>query len=378
MKNKKKRIFFGLMLLVLMCSKTRAQNTPSPTASENKISTFIRTAQESKSISERTSALSALSNFNNPKVLSLCESLIRNPADLTKLTLKEFEEREPEIIKYQSELIRNLLVYEKIDVKNLEIISTAFREKNFLFFDPRLREIILGFLWKHGNSSLKDIFDSEIVENADDFKNEGNHWYLFEGTKKYGDQKTQAIIDSLILKSQGRSDFEQSQFLSHLKEASNRISNRLKQTQPHLPPKVYIERFICPFEYCGFGNWILADRTELYTNPESRKSIATLKKGEAVEAITGESHSIPQALPCVSKISNEQSGKTFYVLFPVGEGNWSFWFEKEVHDAANNNVDCKLPDPPIFKSNWWVKIKTKKGQNGWIKNPRKSYADFKS
>ena len=73
-----------------------------------------------------------------------------------------------------------------------------------------------------------------------------------------------------------------------------------------------------------------------------------------------------------------EHGDILYILHYAGEGFDLFWFKgKKYYDQiASDKPDPNPPSPELNvqvisrpEADWWVRVKNKKGQTGWIKNP---------
>ncbi len=62
------------------------------------------------------------------------------------------------------------------------------------------------------------------------------------------------------------------------------------------PPSVYISHGACPFECCTYREWWATAPVTLVDKPGGTQVIATLAKGEHVQARTGEVHVKPLRL----------------------------------------------------------------------------------
>ena len=58
------------------------------------------------------------------------------------------------------------------------------------------------------------------------------------------------------------------------------------------PSNPYIDRGTCPFECCTYRDWIANEGMVLVDRPDGKKIVARIEKGEKVQAMTGEIHSI--------------------------------------------------------------------------------------
>jgi hypothetical protein len=163
------------------------------------------------------------------------------------------------------------------------------------------------------------------------------------------------------------------------------------QDQPQMP---FIDQGACPFECCVYGKWKANEDVVAFIEPKDSAPIAfKIQKGEDVVAETGFVLTIE---PGVSKIlkpvrlgydyssnGSEQMlelkpGETLYTLHYLGEGLDLFWYKGKLYsdgvagrepDPTTPPPDLKIQTLSLSKYVWWIKIKTKTGKAGWIKDP---------
>jgi hypothetical protein len=128
------------------------------------------------------------------------------------------------------------------------------------------------------------------------------------------------------------------------------------------PPNPHIDKGACPFECCTYRDWIASGPITLMDQPGGKKLIARVHKGEKVQALTGEVHSIP--LRVVAQHDHPDAGvkrgDVIYILHPIGEGYWKVWHGGKLVEI--DNVSDKGPYPHYT---WWVKLQTVSGAVGW-------------
>lgn len=135
-----------------------------------------------------------------------------------------------------------------------------------------------------------------------------------------------------------------------------------RSTVDSAPPSPYIDKGACPFECCTYRNWAATQEITLVDNPNGKKIVARIHKGEKVQALTGEVHSIP--LRVVAELEHPDAkvnrGEVIYILHYIGEGYWKVWHNGQLVEIEN--FSDKGPYP---RSTWWVKVKTTSGIVGW-------------
>lgn len=147
-------------------------------------------------------------------------------------------------------------------------------------------------------------------------------------------------------------------------------------------PKIYIDKGACPFECCVYRNWTVKKDTPLFENPNGKRIIGKVKKGEIVKALTGEVHTKPQLFKVVFKYKEYRVGDELYILTYLGEGYNKVWFKGKIfnedlffiHNAAVEYTGCQNPSEKCWgklmdqkNSVWWIQIQLKNGKKGWTK-----------
>lgn len=137
--------------------------------------------------------------------------------------------------------------------------------------------------------------------------------------------------------------------------------------QSSVPPQLYISKGACPFECCTYQTWT-ANRPIAVMNHPRGRVVAQVRKGEKVQAITGEVETHPLRFEVKQRGLNFDKvtepvpvGSTIYLLHPVGEGFWLVWFNGKVIQMDPEYVG---PSPQY---QWWAKVKIKAGRIGWVR-----------
>lgn len=152
--------------------------------------------------------------------------------------------------------------------------------------------------------------------------------------------------------------------------------------QENIPPQKYIDKGACPFECCVYRDWTVERDTALFNKPESSTLVGKVKKGEKVQAITGEVYTTPQRLEVVFNHEKYKVGDVLYVLTYLGEGHNRIWFNGKIseedlwflHNAGVKYDGCQKPSNECWgrlsgkkDSAWWIEIQMKNGKKGWTK-----------
>jgi len=129
------------------------------------------------------------------------------------------------------------------------------------------------------------------------------------------------------------------------------------------PPNPFIDRGACPFECCLYRKWRATKPMVLVDHPNGNRTMARLRSGEWVTAITGETRSEPLAMAAPHDFPQAgiRAGDRIFVLHFKGEGVWAVWFRGRL-------VDVELYGLKIApKSEWWAKVRTARGVVGWVR-----------
>jgi len=128
------------------------------------------------------------------------------------------------------------------------------------------------------------------------------------------------------------------------------------------PPSPFVDAGACPFECCTYRQWTVRDRVELVDRPNGTRVVGTLRKGDAVQGLTGQVISTPVEAKAEQDIPATpiKSGDTFYILHYHGEGFWAVWLRGNILQ-----VEEPYLKPPWPKAEWWVQVKSGDGVTGW-------------
>lgn len=140
------------------------------------------------------------------------------------------------------------------------------------------------------------------------------------------------------------------------------------------PPQPFIDRGACPFECCTYRDWDVNESTVVRKEMNERSAVAfKLKKGERVVGLTGVVVTTRPGIATVLKAEkignlNLKKGDTVYVLTYLGEGFNKIWHKGRIVEADTFDTSkFRFSQQP--KAVWWVKVKNRRGQTGWSKQP---------
>jgi hypothetical protein len=150
------------------------------------------------------------------------------------------------------------------------------------------------------------------------------------------------------------------------------------------PPARYIDAGACPFECCTYRAWKTEVDTVAYARPDtSAKVVAVLKAGATVDAITGEVHTSPVRFIVRKPHGHLEPGDVLWVYTYLGEGHFKVWragrLEEEdlgfsphggsAGDRCENSEQCWGELETSLTFDWWVKVRTTDGVEGWSNQP---------
>jgi hypothetical protein len=165
--------------------------------------------------------------------------------------------------------------------------------------------------------------------------------------------------------------------------------------QPHTDQKPFIAPFTpmttppslprvdlnsCPFEGCHFGKWTTNSKVIVYSSWElQRKTIAKLRSGEQVTAITGVNLTLKPGKGIFRRNSilyGAKKGDVAYLYGNCGEGAADMWTHGRFIKCADPNFsskegygcqkNCEGEYVDLGKSEWWAQIRLKDGRTGWV------------
>jgi hypothetical protein len=151
------------------------------------------------------------------------------------------------------------------------------------------------------------------------------------------------------------------------------------------PPEPYVDRGVCPFECCTYTDWWATSQVRVFAAERDTSRVAfSLAPRERFTALTGNVHLTPVGIAVttdtITLSAGDQSrqvrlepGDTVYVLSPLGEGTFNFWYRGERYvgegfwtmmPLSRREAAGRLVREPA--SQWWAQVRNAAGQIGWI------------
>lgn len=141
----------------------------------------------------------------------------------------------------------------------------------------------------------------------------------------------------------------------------------------------------CPFECCQFGSWTTPVATPVYEAPDAGAGeLARLAPGDLIEAITGETHTLPGRFVFDFDHDGFARGDVVELNGYLGEGSF-----RARHAGRSIELDLGFSpygpqsmepcgDPSrcsghlerAMQMTWWVKIRMPDERIGWIRDPK--------
>lgn len=161
-----------------------------------------------------------------------------------------------------------------------------------------------------------------------------------------------------------------------------------------VPPAVYIDKGVCPFEGCTYRAWTAKADVRLFDGPGGAPTGAVVRKGEQVEALTGEVHVKPLKVTVRRGFTlgsrRIRPGDTYWLLTYLGEGYHRAWVDGEIVEVdsdfgwegqgtcSESNTCMSEPDGgregflrwTREGAVWWVKMQTEAGKVGWTREAK--------
>jgi hypothetical protein len=159
-------------------------------------------------------------------------------------------------------------------------------------------------------------------------------------------------------------------------------------TPSELPPNPYRSIGACPFECCTYREWTTRMPVQLVESIGSTKVIAEIPSGVKVQGVTGEVHLDAEPYVALENLGALKAGDVIFLLDNEGEGYVNYWFNGKLKPplgldeglAMYSYESClthtgpgacslrKLHPQKKFRNDWWVRVKTADGREGWALN----------
>lgn len=152
----------------------------------------------------------------------------------------------------------------------------------------------------------------------------------------------------------------------------------------------YIDKGACPGEGCRYGEqWVAAKTIHVFQVPQqAATTVATIEEGETVRTLTGEVHTVPGRFLVRRHQDGFAPGDEVLVYTYLGEGrfrvrhngalkvvdlNFGPWGSSNGTRCEKNEKRCWGTLQEDLRFDWWVRVRTASGLEGWVRGD----SDFK-
>lgn len=144
--------------------------------------------------------------------------------------------------------------------------------------------------------------------------------------------------------------------------------------RPFGPPMPFVDKGACPFECCTYRQWNVEKPTVIRVSmSDSSRVLYRLKAGEKVQGVTGIVITTKPGIVNVLKNTTLQNtrlrkGDQLFMLTNLGEGFSKIWYKGRIFEGDPYDSDT-FKTVRESEAVWWVKIKNRRGQIGWSRQP---------
>jgi pentatricopeptide repeat protein len=173
-----------------------------------------------------------------------------------------------------------------------------------------------------------------------------------------------------------------------IQQVLKRAEENLAGMGTDLPPKIYRSLGACPFECCTYRKWKTEKPVRVQESIQSPAIVAEVPAGADVTGVTGEVHVEPEPYAVLENNGVLKAGDVVFFLDYEGEGYVSYWYKGKIKpdlgldDGLTSYTDdeclpgrqkgaCslrKMRPGKKFLTEWWVKIRSSDGKEGWVLN----------
>jgi hypothetical protein len=154
-------------------------------------------------------------------------------------------------------------------------------------------------------------------------------------------------------------------------------------------PSSFIDKGVCPFECCQYGEWVSNTDVTLFESPDTSVTVvARLAEGDSVIGEYGEVWSVPTPFVFKTTVNGESGrwyakGDTVWAVSYQGEGRFKVWKDGTVYSedldfspsgrAGDGRCETCSHGSLLWdmQATWWVRIRTGDGRIGWSNHPER-------
>ncbi|WP_061941962.1 hypothetical protein [Collimonas pratensis] len=156
------------------------------------------------------------------------------------------------------------------------------------------------------------------------------------------------------------------------------LSNTLAVAQ-NTPPPNYESWGVCPFECCTYREWTADGEIAVHQDRNEKSAVVfQLRSGQPVDGVNGVVVAEKPGVIIVDRAIRDgyikgsdqpqlslSAGDVVYVVSPLGEGSYLFWYEGKIYQSGNNLAGMPGVDGRAAKMTWWKQVRNKSGKSGW-------------
>jgi hypothetical protein len=145
------------------------------------------------------------------------------------------------------------------------------------------------------------------------------------------------------------------------------------------PPNGYENWGVCPFECCTYREWEADGSITVHKNRSDKSGVVfRLHRGERVDGVDGVVVTEKPGVVTIDRAVQDgyihgtdkpqlslQPGELVYMLSPLGEGSYLFWYKGKVYQSGQDLAAMPGVDGKQAKMIWWKLVKNKAGKSGW-------------
>lgn len=172
------------------------------------------------------------------------------------------------------------------------------------------------------------------------------------------------------------------------------VTSLLIASSPHAqaqekPPANMENWGVCPFECCTYREWTAEDEIPVHQGRNEKSAITfRLRRNEHVVALTGVVVTERAGAVRIDRPVQDgylegsdkpqlslKPGDTIYLLSPLGEGAFLFWYHGKVYRSSTDLASMPGIGAAEARMVWWKQVKNKAGKKGWTLSDKFSNAD---
>jgi len=160
-------------------------------------------------------------------------------------------------------------------------------------------------------------------------------------------------------------------------------------TAQERPPANFENWGVCPFECCVYRDWVANADIPVHASRSYKSPVVFhLHKQEKLRAVTGVVVTEKPGVVLIDKSIRDgyikgidkpqlslNPGDKIYMLSPLGEGAYLFWFKGKVYSSSIDLATMPGVDGKDAKMTWWKQVENQKGKRGWTTSEAFSNAD---